>query len=571
MSEQKMIAAENLDKHLLNARQDNDHIDPELKASIAAHGLLQSLLVTEGENGRYKVLAGGQRLNVIRQLQAEKVLPGNYMVPCIVVQPTSEEAFEKSLAENVVRHAMSPADEFEAFARLAAKGESADAIAARFGIEPKLVLKRLRLGKCSPVLIKAYREGKMDLDALMAFTITEDHKRQEAVFKSLKGGMQGNLRDHYIRRALTDKMVKGNDSLANFIGIDAYKKAGGAIRQDLFGEVDYLENAQLVQKLANEKIAATVERVKKEGWLWVEGVLERDYNFINRCDHVQPKDKKYSAEQMQKAGAYVYMDYNGKLEIERGLVRPQEKRLLAKKGAAGAAKKDSGNVTDILRRALEADRLQIAQLAIATNPYIAYDLMVFNAARAALIRPTHSGPDISFTSHAPGTDKSEACKRMLALKEKLPMDWAKKKTEAEQFDAFRALKQDDKMILLAFCVAKTLRPQIGVGEVLKGAYEASLGLTGVNVAALWRPTADNYLSRITTDQLLRIAKEIVPARVANALAGDKKSVLVKKLEAAFAKPSDYPKEEAQKMAQWLPIGMAFTAAPEKKPSKKKAA
>ena len=54
---------------------------------------------------------------------------------------------EVSLAENVAREPMHPADQVEAFARLAQGGRlGAEEIAARFGVTPAVVRQRLRLG-----------------------------------------------------------------------------------------------------------------------------------------------------------------------------------------------------------------------------------------------------------------------------------------------------------------------------------------------------------------------------------------------------------------------------------------
>ena len=74
---------------------------------------------------------------------------------------------------------MHPADEFDAFRKLADKGMPAADIAARIGVTEKVVLQRLKLARVSPVVIRAYREDKISLEFVMAFAVTDDHKRQE--------------------------------------------------------------------------------------------------------------------------------------------------------------------------------------------------------------------------------------------------------------------------------------------------------------------------------------------------------------------------------------------------------
>ena len=96
----------------------------ELEASIAAHGLLENLVVyplatTDGDGARYGVVAGGRRLAALEALARVGVVAHDHPVPCHVIA-ASAPRHELSLAENVVRVAMHPADQVEAFARLAA-------------------------------------------------------------------------------------------------------------------------------------------------------------------------------------------------------------------------------------------------------------------------------------------------------------------------------------------------------------------------------------------------------------------------------------------------------------------
>jgi hypothetical protein len=105
-------------------------------------------------------------------------------IRCIV--DTANDPHEISLDENVTRENMHPADQFEAFKKLAdERGFGAEEIAARFGVTPHVVRQRLRLSAVSPKLMEIYRNGDLALDQLMAFAITEDHSRQEAAFERL--------------------------------------------------------------------------------------------------------------------------------------------------------------------------------------------------------------------------------------------------------------------------------------------------------------------------------------------------------------------------------------------------
>ena len=101
----------------------------ELKASIAAHGLLENLIARSMGPGtgciaRYAVIAGGRRLAAMQALAAEGALDEDHPVPCRMIGAIVA-AEEVSLAENSVRAAMHPADQVEAFRRLADAGSTA--------------------------------------------------------------------------------------------------------------------------------------------------------------------------------------------------------------------------------------------------------------------------------------------------------------------------------------------------------------------------------------------------------------------------------------------------------------
>lgn len=236
-----LIEVSKLEKSPLNARKTvSKAACDELKASIMAHGLMQNLVVTEGKKGRYHVIAGARRLEALKSLQVEGKLPADHAVPCQVVP--AQDAEEMSLAENVVRLAMHPADQFEAFAALIDQGQTAEQVATRFGINAKLVEQRMKLAKVAAPLLAEYRAENLTLDALMAFTVTDDHDKQLAVYKSLKDWQKD--RPSEIRELLTEQMVEAKSKLALFVGLDVYERAGGTVRRDLFGEEAYLENPE---------------------------------------------------------------------------------------------------------------------------------------------------------------------------------------------------------------------------------------------------------------------------------------------------------------------------------------
>ena len=70
----------------------------ELAASIAAHGLLQSLVVRKHRKGKFAVVAGGRRLAALQLLMEQGRIEATFAVPCQVRD--GDDAAELSLAEN---------------------------------------------------------------------------------------------------------------------------------------------------------------------------------------------------------------------------------------------------------------------------------------------------------------------------------------------------------------------------------------------------------------------------------------------------------------------------------------
>jgi ParB family chromosome partitioning protein len=350
----------------------------ELAASIAAHGLLQSLVVRKGKKGSYAVVAGGRRLAALLQLAEAGKIANDHAVSCSILADDADGT-EISLAENAIRENMHPADEFEAFRDLSDKGMPAADVAARFGVTEAVVTKRLKLARVSPVILAAYRDGKLDLEQVMAFAITDDHKAQEKLLKVLRN-MDDDPRS--IRRALTDGEIPASHKVVKFVTLKAYEKAGGQVRRDLFAQDDegvFILDQELLQTLALAKLEKAADGLRKEGWKWVELRLEQDHSEWSHCTRMHPEmapltpklakelaaleqehgtletfwdanddpDAEYPErlreisdridainetredvwlpETLAIAGAVVRISYSGKLDIDRGFVLPADR------------------------------------------------------------------------------------------------------------------------------------------------------------------------------------------------------------------------------------------------------
>ena len=249
---------------------------PELAASIARIGLLQNLIVILATDGEaYEVVAGDRRLTALKLLAKKKRIPADYEVPCLLVADASARTV--SLAENVQRENMHPADQFAAFAALVKEGRPVEDIAADFGVSPLVVQRRLKLANVSPRLMADYRAGGVTLEQLMALTITDDHAAQEAAFY---GAPEWQRSPSKLRERLTEREIDATHALVRFVGLDTYRQAGGGVRRDLFAEGDagtYLTDTAVLETLVRDKLATLTEDVRAEGWAWVEAVPHLAY------------------------------------------------------------------------------------------------------------------------------------------------------------------------------------------------------------------------------------------------------------------------------------------------------
>ncbi len=353
----------------------------ELAEDIARRTLLASITVravtdADGkETGMFEVPAGGRRYRALELLVKQMRLPKTAPVPCVVREGGHAE--EDSLAENVQRAPLHPLDQFRAFQALCEKGMSEEEIAAAFFVSANIVKQRLKLASVGEALLDAFAADEMSLKQLMAFTVNPDHERQAQVWEAVKDSY--NDQPYQIRRMLTEHSVRASDKRAEFVGVDAYVEAGGAVMRDLFESDDggWLEDVGLVEMLVTEKLNEEAEAIRSEGWKWIEVGLDFPYGHtygLRRISGEQPeltedeqatrdalqgeldtlaaeyadapelpdevderlgeietaidaiddRPVRYDEEDIARAGVFVCVDHGGRLRVDRGYVRPED-------------------------------------------------------------------------------------------------------------------------------------------------------------------------------------------------------------------------------------------------------
>ena len=195
-----------------------------------------------------------------------------------------------------------------------------------------------------------------------------------------------------LRRQLLGREIDAErDPVALYVGIEAYEAAGGAVTRDLFaeeGQAGYIGNAELLYRLAKEKLDGEAAKIAKEGWKWVETRTSFDYSerhafaeapmgmrdatpkeqakldalakeqadaeealealyegdeadfdqkaaddlerqaekASREADKLHAKMRRYDPDVLAIAGAVVAIDHSGRSVVYRGLVKPEDKK-----------------------------------------------------------------------------------------------------------------------------------------------------------------------------------------------------------------------------------------------------
>ncbi|MDG4875265.1 ParB/RepB/Spo0J family partition protein [Mesorhizobium sp. WSM4935] len=356
----------------------------ELAASIARRGLIQSIHVrpvldADGkETGMFEIPAGGRRYRALEMLVKQKRLARTTPVPCVVGSASSSvRAEEVSLAENIEHAPLHPLDQFRAFKDLREKGMSEEEIASAFFISVTIVKQRLKLTAVSPALLDIYADDGMTIAQLEAFSVSNDHARQEQVWEAIKNSW--SKEPYQIRRMLTENAARASDKRAVFVGLDAYEGAGGDVLRDLFqsDHGGWLQDVALLDRLVTEKLKMIADEIANEGWKWIEVAVSFPYGATNglrelegtpvdlskdeqatldalrnefdklqaeyeEADELpdavdqrfgeletaiktlQARPVRFEPADMARAGVFISVDADGSLLVERGYVKPED-------------------------------------------------------------------------------------------------------------------------------------------------------------------------------------------------------------------------------------------------------
>ncbi|WP_084216777.1 ParB/RepB/Spo0J family partition protein [Xenophilus azovorans] len=579
----------------------------ELAALIEAQGLLQRLSVVAHPEGRFAVVAGGRRLRAMQILVANGRWQASQPIECKLYD--EDQAVQVSLAENSGRESMHPADQMEAFKRLIDEGLTAAQVAGRFGVSPLTVERRLKLARLAPRFLDLYRADEIEPEQLQALALIDEHAAQEAVWDGLSVYDRSAWR---IRSVITSEACCADSRLARFVGLDHYEAKGGTVRRDLFSSADdlsgiFLDNPELLQTLAMEKLRGMAASIKEEGWSWVECSLDTDTTAFRGYGRVDMEQREPSAEEAQViealsaeqracadaydrhqdegdpdandfdrveqelaealeavdrkleevnedrwhwgaerlaiAGAILRIDTRGGVLVERGLVRPEDRKAENQAGSMddeGQPRDEASSPTRVkaefsekLMRDLTSHRTAAIQAALVQNPRVALVTLVHRMAET-VFGLYGSGDDIvkvslrlmgdsALAQEASEYSESPAA-TVLGVAE---AEWDDRLpgTPAALFQWLLAQSHETLLELLAYCTARSIN---AVASRPRGRNhsDALVEALGVDMADWWLPTKRRYLDSVSKSKALEAVKEAIGGEPAQATIGMKKGDLV---------------------------------------------
>lgn len=171
----------------------------ELSASIAQYGVLQPLLVSPTEDGRYLLIAGERRLRASRMAKLTEV-------PVIISDYTTQQIAEIALIENLQREDLHFLEEAEGYEQLMEQFHlTQEAMAARVGKKQSTIANKLRLLRLSPAVRKVLVDaGLSERHARALLKLDDDAKRLEVLEVVVAKNYSVRQTEEYINKLLED-------------------------------------------------------------------------------------------------------------------------------------------------------------------------------------------------------------------------------------------------------------------------------------------------------------------------------------------------------------------------------
>ena len=595
----------------MNPRQEVPQAEvEELAESIWTAGLIQSIAGLVDTEGNAEIVAGGRRLRALKFL-AEKhsdlaSIRPELANPLVMLAPDATTARAWASLENVARRDLQPAEEIRAYGKMAEAGSVPSIIARAFAVTEKHVYRRLALANLPAPILDALAANEISLSMAAAFTISNDEAHALEVLDQCRGK---SWSDYQLKNALRPESVKGSDRRAAFVGVEAYKDAGGTIGGDLFAEETYLDDAALLDRLFSEKLDSAVAFFAAQGWKWAEaradvtnfGWHERDQAKIEQLHRIPGDlteaqterydelaelangdvldeegqaelgtlkaliDGDFSNEQKAVSGVVVYVDRAGAICTALGLVRPEDKAQARAAGIIRGGRNDDEEAEDKpkspISNALADDLARVVtgarQHAALRDPDLLLALLAYQLTGKMGYRHAF-GIRTETVSNTPTTEAEGYTldARLTSTGDRPADPWGS--DLAKGFRAFRKKGSEHVMAELTRHLAALLT---GGDDKMKGLIDKEVK---ASTREVWTPTAANLWNRVPGTYRQQVWRDLLDLKedhpTATTFAKMKKAEQADRLEKLFTDPAyreaqGVTEKQAERIGQWLPEGM----------------
>ena len=179
--------------------QPRKHFDTEALAqladSIAAHGVLQPILVREIPGDRYQIIAGERRWRASK-------MAGLSEVPVVLLESTEQEAAQIALIENIQREDLNPLEEATAYKALAEEYHlTQEEISRQIGKSRSAIANAVRLLDLPAGLHAFLASGELSAGharALLGLRATEDMEALAAII--IERGLSVRVTEEEVKR-----------------------------------------------------------------------------------------------------------------------------------------------------------------------------------------------------------------------------------------------------------------------------------------------------------------------------------------------------------------------------------
>ena len=239
----------------------------ELADSIKQHGMIEPLIVQQGEKGFYRIIAGERRWRAAK-------IAGLKEIPVIVKDYTNQEIMEIALIENIQREDLNPIEEAEAFQKLIEEYHlKQDEIAEKVSKSRVAITNALRLLKLDEKVRQMVIEDKIKSGHARALLAIEDLELQYNT--AIK------VFDEKLSVRETEKLVKN-------LSKDDKKQEEKKIPAEEQLQVVYAEYAEKLKTIMGTKVNINRNKDGKKGKIEKEYYSSEEIErIIDMMSHLQ--------------------------------------------------------------------------------------------------------------------------------------------------------------------------------------------------------------------------------------------------------------------------------------------